>query len=229
MSEEPPISRSVRLGIVEDDRLTRSLIAAMINKEPNMELAGQWSSAEDFHANGMMVEMDLLLVDLELPGERGSDLIYKIKYKRPELTCMVLTASSKPEDVFESLRQGASGYLIKDCSPQQLLDGIRLVADEGVSFSPNIARFLVEEFRTISQRTTRRPANMSNLTLRERSILKNLANGRSTKSVAADIGLSYETVRTHLKKIYQKLHVSSRQEAVALFVMKEAGEASNIF
>ena len=70
---------------------------------------------------------------------------------------------------------------------------------------------------------------MSNLTLRERSILKNLANGRSTKSVAADIGLSYETVRTHLKKIYQKLHVSSRQEAVALFVMKEAGEASNIF
>jgi DNA-binding NarL/FixJ family response regulator len=226
MIEDNPGKKTVRLGLVEDDRLTRSLIAAMINKEPHMELAGQWSSAEDFHVNGMDVEMDLLLVDLELPGERGSDLISKIKSQRPELTCMVLTASSKPDDVFESLRQGASGYLIKDCSPQQLLDGIRLVADEGVSFSPNIARFLVDEFRNISHQQNRRPANLSNLTVRERAILKHLANGRSTKDVATDIGLSYETVRTHLKKIYQKLHVNSRQEAVAVYVMKEAGDAS---
>jgi DNA-binding NarL/FixJ family response regulator len=226
MIEDTPSRKTVRLGLVEDDRLTRSLIAAMINKEPHMELAGQWASAEEFHSSGMSVEMDLLLVDLELPGERGSDLISKIKYERPDLTCMVLTASSKPDDVFEALRQGASGYLIKDCSPQQLLDGIRLVADEGVSFSPNIARFLVDEFRNISHQQTRRPANLSNLTTRERSILKHLANGRSTKDVASDIGLSYETVRTHLKKIYQKLHVNSRQEAVALYVMKEAGESS---
>ena len=215
-------SKNVRLGIVEDDRLTRSLMAAMISKEENLQLVGQWGSAEEFYESGAAVDMDLLLVDLDLPGDRGSELISKIKVQRPELVCMILTASSKPEDAFESLRMGASGYLVKDCSPQELIAGIRMIAEQGVSLSPNIARFLVQEFQRTSDTRRSKSRTLDALTTREHELLSKLATGSSPKDVAMELGLSYETVRTHLKKIYQKLHVNSRNEADALFAMKKA-------
>ena len=219
----PP--KTVRLGIVEDDRLTRSLMAALIAKENHLQLVGQWGSAEEFYAHGATVEMDLLLVDLDLPGDRGSELISKTKLLRPDLVCMILTASSKPEDAFESLRKGASGYLVKDCSPQELIAGIRMIAEQGVSLSPNIARFLVQEFQRTSDTGHLTSRSLDALTAREQELLGKLAAGNSSKDVALELGLSYETVRSHLKKIYQKLHVNSRNEAVALFAMKKANLA----
>lgn len=221
MTDSPTPKPPVRIGIVEDDRLTRVLIVDMINRESNLELAGHWGSAEEFYENGMKVPMDLLLVDLELPGDNGATLISKAKVSRPDLFCLVLTASDKPEDVFDSLRKGASGYLVKDSSPRELIESIQMAVTDGVSLSPVIARFLVEEFRNISIGSRAKP-NMEVLTTREIDVLRKLATGSSPKDVATAIGVSYETVRSHLKKIYQKLHVKTRSEAVALYAVNSA-------
>jgi DNA-binding NarL/FixJ family response regulator len=137
------------------------------------------------------------------------------------MTCVILTASCDPQDVFQSLRQGASGYLVKDTTPGELLEGIRAVARDGVVLSPVVARFLVDEFRQVSVVEKKKPS-LKVLTSRELEILQQLAMGESPKDIANELGLSYETVRAHLKKIYQKLHVQSREAAVGLYVIENS-------
>lgn len=211
------LPKIVRIGVIEDDRITRMLLVEMINRQSELELVGHWGSAEEFWHEGREIPSDVLLVDLDLPQEDGASLICRIKQERPDLSCVVLTASCDPQDVFQCLRKGASGYLVKDTSPDELLDGIRTVAKDGASLSPLVARFLVEEFRNVSVADVNRPG-LKVLTMRELEILRRLASGQTPKDVASDLTLSYETVRAHLKKIYQKLHVKSRDEAIARFV-----------
>lgn len=213
--------KKVKIGIVEDDRITRMLLVEMINRQEELEFVGHWGSAEEFWKDGRDVYADLLLIDLDLPEEDGGSLIFRIKRDRPNLTCVVLTASCDPQDVFQCLRQGASGYLVKDTTPEELLDGIRTAAKDGAVLSPLVARFLVDEFRQVSVVEAKKPS-LNVLTEREMGILQNLATGHSPKDIANDLGLSYETVRAHLKKIYQKLHVKTREAAVGLYVIESS-------
>lgn len=213
--------KKVKIGIVEDDRITRMLLVEMINRQEELEFVGHWGSAEEFWKDGRDVYADLLLIDLDLPEEDGGSLIFRIKRDRPNLTCVVLTASCNPQDVFQCLRQGASGYLVKDTTPEELLDGIRTAAKDGAVLSPLVARFLVDEFRQVSVVEAKKPS-LNVLTEREMGILQNLATGHSPKDIANDLGLSYETVRAHLKKIYQKLHVKTREAAVGLYVIESS-------
>ncbi len=213
--------KKVKIGIVEDDRITRMLLVEMINRQEELEFIGHWGSAEEFWKDGRDVYADLLLIDLDLPEEDGGSLIFRIKRDRPNLTCVVLTASCNPQDVFQCLRQGASGYLVKDTTPEELLDGIRTAAKDGAVLSPLVARFLVDEFRQVSVVEAKKPS-LNVLTEREMGILQNLATGQSPKDIANDLGLSYETVRAHLKKIYQKLHVKTREAAVGLYVIESS-------
>lgn len=213
--------KKVKIGIVEDDRITRMLLVEMINRQEELEFVGHWGSAEEFWRDGRDVYADLLLIDLDLPEEDGGSLIFRIKRDRPNLTCVVLTASCNPQDVFQCLRQGASGYLVKDTTPEELLDGIRAAAKDGAVLSPLVARFLVDEFRQVSVVEAKKPS-LNVLTEREMGILQNLATGQSPKDIANDLGLSYETVRAHLKKIYQKLHVKTREAAVGLYVIESS-------
>jgi DNA-binding NarL/FixJ family response regulator len=215
--------KTVKIGIIEDDRITRMLLVDMINRQEELEHVGHWGSAEEFWKNGRDVQADVLLIDLDLPQEDGASLIFRIKQARPKMTCVILTASCDPQDVFQSLRQGASGYLVKDTTPGELLEGIRSVAKDGVVLSPVVARFLVDEFRQVSVVDKKKPS-LKVLTSRELEILQNLATGESPKDIANDLGLSYETVRAHMKKIYQKLHVQTREAAVGRYVM-ESGQA----
>lgn len=215
---KPP--KIVRIGVVEDDRITRMLLVEMISRQAELELVGHWGSAEEFWNEGREIPSDVLLVDLDLPQEDGASLICRIKQDRPDLSCVVLTASCDPQDVFHCLRKGASGYLVKDTTPGELLDGIRAVAKDGASLSPLIARFLVEEFRNVSVVDVKKPG-LKVLTTRELEILQKMVSGQTPKDIANDLALSYETVRAHLKKIYQKLHVKSRDEAVRRFIIEE--------
>lgn len=219
MHESSQPHPSVRIGIVEDDRLTRMLLVEMISRQEGLVLAGHWGSSEEFWSEGSTVPLDMLLVDLDLPQENGARLISRASQQLPELACVVLTASKQPQDVFDALRSGASGYLVKDSSPRELLEGIRAVALEGMSLSPRIARFLVDEFRNVSDSSPAKPG-LAVLTTRELDILGRMSGGMSPKDVATDLSLSYETVRTHLKKIYQKLHVKTRGEAVARYALE---------
>jgi DNA-binding NarL/FixJ family response regulator len=132
--------------------------------------------------------------------------------------CVVLTSSSAAEDVFTAIRNGASGYLIKSGDPQTFQESLKQVIQDGVSLSPSIARLLVQEFRQKAQAkaSARNPDAIQSLTEREREVLNGLAKRGSAKEVGQKLGLSHETVRVHMKKIYQKLHVNSKAEAVAL-------------
>lgn len=222
MTEEMP-KKIVKIGIIEDERFTRMLLVEMINRQEELELVGHWGSAEEFWNEGRQFPADIMLVDLDLPKESGASLIHRLKVIRPDLICIVLTASCDPQDMHDCLRQGASGYLMKDTTPNELLEGIRAVANDGSVLSPLVARFLMEEFRNISSVGEKKPS-LKVLTKRELQILQNQAIGKTPKLIAHELGVSYETVRSHLKKIYQKLHVNSSEAAVGRFV-KEGGQS----
>lgn len=211
----------IRIGIVEDDRLTRMLLVEMINRQESLELVGHWGSAEELMEQIDTARPELLLVDIELPKMNGIELVRRVKQTMPEVSCVMLTSSSDPQNVFESLRQGASGYLIKETSPRELVEGIRAVAEEGVILSPKIARFLVNEFVDLPKASSDVAPGPDVLTSREFEILQLLAADLSPKQCAIKLDLSYETIRTHLKRIYQKLHVKSREEATERFRLHE--------
>ncbi len=218
-----------RIGLVEDDRMIRTYLAALLQSQAEVGSVTVWESAEDFVTNSERNELDLLLVDLELPGESGISLIQRMHQKQPELSCIVLTSSSDPRDVFAAMRAGASGYLVKNSSPDELLGSIRSVIHDGVSLSPVIAKLLVDEFLSMGggARGARgghngQSSGVKSLTDREFEVLKLISKYGSAKETAAALGLSHETVRVHMKKVYQKLHVSSKEGALAVLAQSQS-------
>jgi two-component system nitrate/nitrite response regulator NarL len=215
-----------RIGLVEDDRMIRTYLAALLQSQAEVGSVTVWESAEDFATSSERNELDILLVDLDLPGEDGISLIRRMHQKQPELSFIVLTSSSDPRDVFAAMRAGASGYLVKDASPDELLGSIRSVIQDGVILSPVIAKLLVDEFLTMGGGSRigkqGRSSGMKSLTDREFEVLKLISKHGSAKETAAALGLSHETVRVHMKKVYQKLHVASKAGALAVLAQSQS-------
>jgi DNA-binding NarL/FixJ family response regulator len=210
------------IGLVEDDRVIRTYLTALLQSQAGVESVEAWESAEDFAARPLgRQDLNLLLVDLDLPGEDGISLIHKIQQAQPELPCIVLTSSSDPQDVFAAMRSGASGYLVKESSPDELLSSIRMVIQDGVTLSPVIAKLLVDEFLTMGKGaqigSADFPRGVKSLTKREVEVLNSLTEHVSAKGTAEALGLSHETIRVHMKKIYQKLHVRSKAQALSVW------------
>lgn len=202
--------------------MIRTYLTALLQSQAGVESVKVWESAEDFASNPLgRQDLDLLLVDLNLPGEGGISLIQKMQQEQPALPCIVLTSSSDPQDVFAAMRSGASGYLVKDSSPDELLSSIRMVIQDGVTLSPAIAKLLVNEFLTMGRSahidSTYAPGGVKSLTKREIEVLKLISMLGSAKATAGALGLSHETIRVHMKKIYQKLHVRSKAQALAVW------------
>jgi DNA-binding NarL/FixJ family response regulator len=209
-----------RIGLIEDDQIIRTYLAALLQSQEGVTSAKGWSSAEEFLESPDRHDLDMLLVDLQLPGESGISLIRRLHTEQPGLCCIVLTASSDPRQVFDSLRHGASGYLVKHGGPDELLRSLRSVMQDGVTLSPTIAKLLVEEFfkgsNSLVAKELDRTEALTRLTKRELEVLETIAKRGNAKDAAAELGLSHETVRVHMKKIYQKLHVKCKAEAVAV-------------
>ncbi len=221
-------SHNRRTGLVEDEIVTRTYWEALLRKQDGVDLLRSWGSAEDFLADADRAEVDLLLVDLELPGASGQDLIRRFKQEKPDATCVVLTSSSNPEDVFEAIRSGASGYLVKGSGPEVLLNNLQNIVSDGMMLSPGIARLFVEEFLKGGPST--QPSaekKLERLTPRELEVLKAIQQFGNAKDVAIHMGLSHETVRVHMKKVYHKLHVSSKTEAIAMLAQGSHGSAAS--
>ena len=219
-------SQNRRTGLVEDEIVTRTYWEALLKKQDGVDFLRSWGSAEDFLADADRAEVDLLLVDLELPGASGQDLIRRFKQEKPDATCVVLTSSSNPEDVFEAIRSGASGYLVKGSGPEVLLNNLQNIVSDGMMLSPGIARLFVEEFLKGGPST--QPSaekKLERLTPRELEVLRAIQQFGNAKDVAIHMGLSHETVRVHMKKVYQKLHVSSKTEAIAMLAQGSHGSA----
>lgn len=205
-----------RTGLVEDETVSRTYWEHLLSTQPGVDFVRSWESAESFLEDPDHTNVNLLVVDLELPGASGKDLIRQFKRERPDAICVVLTSSSDPDDVFEAIRSGASGYLVKGADPENLLSNLQNIVRDGMMLSPGIARLFVEEFLKGSITRYSPEKKLERLTPRELEVLRAIQQFGNAKDVAAHMGLSHETVRVHMKKVYQKLHVSSKTEAIAM-------------
>ena len=217
--ERGPEPRRLRVSIVEDDRILRETLAALVGGTADMEIIDTYPDAESAIATIPRRPPDVVVMDLNLapPGsgrKSGIDCVAAVKAAVPSLQVIMLTVYDDADRVFEALKAGASGYLLKRATTEEILDAIREVHVGGAPMSMQIARRVVESFRPEG-----RPAGeFDMLTPREREILALLAEGGLYKEIAKTLGLSTSTVRVHLHSVYTKLHVQTRTQAVLKYL-----------
>lgn len=200
----------VRVALVEDDLRIRQGLSFLVGGSAGFKWVGDFANGEDALARLPALTPDVILMDINLPGMSGIECIRQLKKLLPGSQLVMLTVLEDHERIFQSLTAGASGYLLKNTPPARLLEAIREVFHGGAPMSAQIARCVVEAFRHPMR--IQEPA--STLTPREQEILALLAKGFLYKEIADQLTLSVETVRTHIRNIYDKLHVRSRTEAV---------------
>ncbi len=203
----------IKVAIVEDDSRLRESLSIVVSGAEGFQCTGAYSSGE-MALKRIAVEIpEVVLMDINLPEMSGIECVGKLKEQFPKLHVIMLTVYVDAEKIFQSLQAGASGYLIKQTRPSEILDAIADVQRGGAPMSHMIAKKVVEYFQQ------RKPASEAeNLTKREHEILTLLAKGLQDKEIAEMLGLSFFTVRGYIKNIYEKLHVRSRAEAVAKFL-----------
>lgn len=204
------MTAEIRVLLVEDQRRTREGLARLIDGSPGFHVVGQYGSAEDALPRLAADKPDVVLTDLGLPGVSGIELVAQIRAQRPELPILVLTIHGEDELVFNALCAGACGYMLKDVMPARLLEAIRELYAGGAPMSPEVARRVVLMFQKFAPPRIEE----SQLTARELQVLHLLAEGHSYKSCADRLSLSLDTVRFHIRQIYERLHVHSKSEAV---------------
>ena len=204
----------IKVAIVEDDTGVRQSLEALISGTPGFQCTGSYANAEAALRRTPRDWPDVILMDINLPGDSGITCTAKIKAVRPKVQVIIFTVHADTNEIFKSLMAGASGYLIKDTPPAQILEAIADVHGGGSPMSSQIARKVVDYFQS-KGRTSEDVETLSN---RELEVLTQLAKGHRYKEIAADLSISVLTVRSHLQRIYEKLHVRSRTEAVVKFL-----------
>ena len=207
------MSSPIRISLVEDDARLRQALATLLEGTPGYACLSAYATAEDALKHIPNLKPDLALIDLNLPGMKGVELIARLKASLPELRLVVLTNFDEHDLIFDSLRAGADGYLLKRTPPAEILDAIEIVHCGGSMMTPSVARKLVSHFR--AQARPLKPEE--HLTKRETEVLHLAKQGWSYKRIAKELNITYDAVRTHFRNIYQKLHVHSRGEAVAKY------------
>ena len=200
----------IDIAIVEDEDDVREGLAMLINGSEGFRCVQTYSSAEKALPDIVKNKPDVVLMDINLPGISGIECTRQLKACQPGLPIMVLTVYDDDEKIFESLKAGACGYLLKKTPPAKILEAIVELYDGGSPMSSRIARKVVQTFQAIGASSE----ETENLSKREHDILFYLAKGYRYKEIAEALFISIETVRTHLRNIYDKLHVRSRSEAV---------------
>lgn len=204
----------IRVVTIEDDDDYREHLAALINGAEGVCCVGSFRNAEAALAQFNQSVPDVLLLDLELPGRHGLEVITEIVARWPNLAIIVLTVHDESAKIFTALEAGAIGYLGKPVSSVRLLEAIAEAHAGGSPMSTSIARLVVRKFH--AQGRLRK--SLDQLTARETEILDHISQGMSTKEIATHLDLSDRTISSHLRKIYEKLHVHSRSAAVSRFL-----------
>jgi DNA-binding NarL/FixJ family response regulator len=206
-----PMTGKARVAIVEDQRAVLEGLQALIGGSGDFEIVGAYGSMEQALPRLEADPPEILLADIGLPGMSGIEGVRRLKASKPEVQILMLTVYADNEHVFEAICAGACGYLLKDTPPAKLLDALGEVRAGGAPMSPEIARKVVEMFQRIAPPP---PTAGHRLSPREVEVLKLLAEGHVYKTAAATLDLSLDTVRFHVRNIYEKLHVHSKSEAV---------------
>ena len=204
----------IKVAIVEDDAEIREMLSRVIRRAAQFDLVGGFPDAEEALAALPKLAPNVVVMDLQLPGMSGIDCIRVLKQKMPGIQVLVFTVFSDSDQVFRALEAGASGYLLKRTARREVVEAIEQVWGGGAPMSGEIARKVVESFRRVQP--SMGPSRQ--LTPREEEVLSLLAKGYVTKEVADALSLSSDTVRFHLKHVYEKLHVHSRTEALIKYL-----------
>jgi DNA-binding NarL/FixJ family response regulator len=219
---ERPRKAIVRVGLVEDIDEMRQSWRRLISHCRDLECVCACATGEEALRELPACRPDVVLMDIYLPKMSGIECTARLKILLPNTQILILTVAEEHDMVFRALEAGADGYLLKRIRPEDLRASILEALSGGAPMSSEIARRVVESFR---QKSRSRDATI-NLTSREEEVLVLLSRGFSNKEIADQISVSIETVRSHLKRIYEKMHVRSRTEAVALFFSSPDGSTS---
>jgi DNA-binding NarL/FixJ family response regulator len=207
----------ITVSIVEDSRGTRESLTELLKRSPGLRCVGAYATGEQALRELPDAIPDVVLMDINLPGMSGIECVARLKAKTPQLQVLMLTTYEEGDLIFESLRAGANGYLLKNMPPGELVHAVEQVHAGGSPMSMHIARKVVNHFQQIKKPSS----EMEKLTKRELEILALLAKGFLYKEIADQLGISLSTVRAHLHTVYEKLHVQSRTEAVVKYLGKD--------
>ena len=204
----------IKVAIVDDDEGIRTSLAALIRRAPNFKLTGDYPDAETALKEIPRRPPDVVLMDINLPGMNGVECVRQLKAAVPALQVLMLTVYEDSESLFNSLKAGASGYLLKRTASARLLEAIRDVYDGGSPMTPQLARRVVQFFT----KPDAEDSSMAKLTPGEKEFLDQLAKGYAYKEIADRMTISIDTVRSYVRTVYEKLHVHSRTEAVVKYL-----------
>ena len=201
----------IKVIIFDDNDSLRDSISMLLQDNADFTLAGSYSHCLDVIENITNTKPDVVIMDIDMPGMNGIEGVKLIHKNFPAVQILMLTVFDDDEKVFTAIKAGANGYILKNAEPQRLLQAISEVYNGGAPMTPGIAKKVLHQFQTILPEEEKD----YHLSSREKEVLSLLVDGLSYKMIAAKLKITYDTVRAHMKKIYEKLHVASMTEAVA--------------
>lgn len=211
-------SHKIRVAVFDDNDDRRMSLKYLIGMLPDMDFVGDFPDARDAVRKVSKTKPDVILMDIEMPDVTGIEAVSEIKKAFPEISILMQTIFDDEAMIFDALKAGASGYLLKKGTPEKVIEGVREAYQGGAPMSPAIASKVLAFFRNMPVAAKAEEAPETHdygLTARQKEILSELVNGSSYKMIAAAMNISYNTVNTHIRHVYEKLHVHSLGEAVA--------------
>jgi len=213
---------TIKVLVVDDHTLFRHGVADILAEEESLEIAGEACDGVEAIEKAKEVAPDVVLMDLNMPRCSGLDAIQALQVEMPQAKVLVLTVSEMEADLFAAMKFGATGYLLKNAEPEELVGAILHVARGGIVISPLMATKLITEFKGLSTKAERGAAETAdiNLSSREREVLQLVAEGATNKEIGDSLFVSESTVRAHLHNVMEKLHLANRAQAAAFAVNK---------
>lgn len=206
--------KQVRVLLADDHALFREGLIGIINNQPDMQVVGEANDGLEAFVKAQELKPDLILMDVQMPGMNGLEATRQIKQALPETIIVMLTVRGDDEMLFEALKNGAQGYLLKDIQSRYMLEMLRGALRGEAALSPNLAGRVLSEFRRLSKGgSASEKEDDSGLTEREQQVLLQASKGATDKEIAAALNISLNTVKTHIRNILSKLHVRTRREA----------------
>jgi len=202
----------IKVAIFEDNKMLRESLQQLINNAEDMACTGAFPDANKLVRNMQLANPDVVMMDINMPGTSGIEAVHVIKEKFPQVQILMQTVFEENDKIFAAICAGASGYMLKKTPPQKMIEAVRETYLGGAPMTASVAVKVLQMFRSQS---TSQQKEFIDLSEREKEILALLVKGKSYKAVASDCFISIDTVSTHVRHIYEKLHVHSKSEAVA--------------